>query len=69
MYSNRNTSVTLLNSRALTLGALGFRCIGQAGIEEGEKKAARTISEIESTSAPVVDAEPAEKKEEETEKA
>eukprot|EP00904_Undaria_pinnatifida_P004738 jgi/Undpi1/14265/HiC_scaffold_9.g03914.m1 len=43
----------------------------QAGIEEGEAKAAKTVSEIESKSAPVMDAEPAaeEKKEEEKEKA
>lgn len=37
----------------------------QAGIEEGEKKAAQTVSEIESKSAPVMDAEPAEQKKEE----
>lgn len=46
-----------------------FRCVGQAGIEEGEKKAAKTVSEIESNSAPVMDAEPAEEKKEEKEKA
>lgn len=41
----------------------------QAGIAEGEQKAAKTVAEIETKPAPVMDAEPAEQKKEETENA